>query len=57
MHREKIITLKEAKELLEFCQHSIVRGTHPDRAAIRAAVVEGLRPLIAQYDTPSGPEH
>jgi hypothetical protein len=56
--REKIITQKDAREALEFCQRSMLKGSHPQRAPIRAAAAECLPPLIAQYaDKPSGQTH
>ena len=49
--QKKIMTAKEAKDVLEHCASRYTQGP-PERALIRKAVLEGLTPLLNQYDVP-----
>ena len=51
MVTKKMLTAKEAKEMLEFCQRQF-SGNVPDRAPIRVAALQGLETLLIQFDVP-----
>ena len=48
---KKVLTPKEAKEILDFCLSHHKDGP-PNRAPVRAAAREGLLALLNQYDVP-----
>jgi hypothetical protein len=57
MVTKKIMDAKEAKDVLAFCASRYTQGP-PDRALIRKAVLDGLGPLLKQYDVPpQGQQH
>lgn len=55
--QKKIMTASDAKAMLDFCVNQYQAGP-PDRGPIRAAVQQGLAPLLKQYDVPpQGQQH
>lgn len=55
---KKLIDPSDAQKILGFCHEFYRQSDNPDRAAIRAKVLEMLKPLIAQYgEAPSDQRH